>query len=70
MFGSNPNSTIYKELKMSRTIKGKKGCGYDFWSRRPPNSGVQGYGPFAKKVTHRKERRLNSRIVKKEFDIL
>jgi len=51
---------------MSRTIKGHKGPGYDFWSRRPPNTGCQGYGPFAKKVTHRKERRINKRIAREQ----
>lgn len=40
---------------MSRTRKGTKGVGYEYWSRR------FGYplepGPWSKKVTHRKERR-------------
>ena len=40
---------------MSRTRRGSKGPGYDFWSRRP-HSGA-GYGREVKKRTHRTERR-------------
>lgn len=39
---------------MSRTKKGAKSPGYDFWSRRP-HSG-DGYGPVVKQLTHRVER--------------
>lgn len=39
---------------MSRTIRGAKTSGYDFWSRRP-NSG-NGFGPIAKQICHRVER--------------
>lgn len=39
---------------MSRSIKGKKSPGHDFWSKRP-YSGA-GYGPEVKKMTHKKER--------------
>lgn len=53
---------------MSRTQHGSKGPGYDFWSRRPPNSGMQGHGKDAKQQTHRMERRENDRIVKKESE--
>ena len=52
---------------MSRTIKGAKGPGYDYWSRRPGNeSGCNSPSPFTKKVTHRKERRINDRIARQE----
>ena len=39
---------------MSRSIRGKKAAGYDYWSKRP-HSGL-GFGPDAKKRTHRTER--------------
>ncbi len=51
---------------MSRTIKGSKGSGYDFWTRRPGNTGCSGYGPFVKHTTHRRERTQSKRIVAEE----
>ena len=43
---------------MSRTRHGSKGPGHEFWSRRPgSNRNGCNPGPFAKKVTHRAERR-------------
>ncbi len=51
---------------MSRTRKGSKGPGYDFWSRRHGNNGCQGYGSVAKQITHRIERMLNKRIVREK----
>lgn len=39
---------------MSRTIRGEKSGGYDFWSRRPHSGG--GYGPGVKSLCHRVER--------------
>lgn len=44
---------------MSRTIKGSKGCGYDYWSKRPYSG--NGHGKQIKKFTHRAER-----VIKKE----
>lgn len=41
---------------MSRTIKGAKGPGYDYWGRRAL-SGNCGYGKDVKVRTHRIERR-------------
>lgn len=42
-------------------------CGFDFWSRRPGNSkGVGGSGPYAKLVTHRRERLANTALVRVE----
>lgn len=38
---------------MSRTIKGKKPPGYEFWSRRPQCGGV---GPESKRICHSQER--------------
>jgi hypothetical protein len=44
---------------MSRSIKGAKGPGYEYWGRRPCN----GYPPgrWAKTLTHRRERRSNKK---------
>ncbi len=43
---------------MARTKKGKKSPGYEYWSRRPgSNKHGNGPGKFAKRVTHRAERR-------------
>lgn len=39
---------------MSRTIKGSKGAGYDYWSRRPMSG--HGYGPEVKRICHGVER--------------
>lgn len=50
---------------MSRTIKGSKGCGYDYWSRRLGNNGSQGYGPSVKQRTHRLERLCGKRECRK-----
>ena len=39
---------------MSRTRKGSKPPGYEFWSKRPAGQG--GRGAYAKKITHKVER--------------
>jgi hypothetical protein len=53
---------------MSRTIKGTKPKGYDFWSARPGNKhGAGGFGKNAKKFTHRAERYLSNKICKCEL---
>lgn len=44
---------------MSRTHRGKKPPGYDYWSRRPGNGG---HGKDAKDLTHSKERMLDKKI--------
>lgn len=44
---------------MSRTIKGGKKGGYDYWSKRPYSG--NGHGKQIKKFTHRAER-----VIKKE----
>lgn len=49
---------------MSRTIKGSKGVGYDFWSRRPCSK--NGYGPIVKDMTKRRERMEEKKIVRNE----
>lgn len=43
---------------MTRTRKGTKPPGYDYWGKRKPNSG---YGKEIKKLTH-----TNDRIIDKE----
>ena len=40
---------------MSRTQKGKKGCGFEFWKSRYSPHG-DGPGRFIKDVTHKRER--------------
>lgn len=42
---------------MSRTQKGSKGAGYDFWSRRCAGDHAMGVGHDAKRETKRRERR-------------
>jgi hypothetical protein len=44
---------------MSRTRKGRKGGGYDFWSRRP---GDGYFGPVAKLITKRSERMIDKQL--------
>lgn len=55
-----------------RTNKNPKGYGYDYWSRRAGNNGMQGYGPSVKRRTHRLERlqgkRLVADVAKRELD--
>lgn len=51
---------------MGKTVRGEKGPGYDYWSRRLGNNGCQGYGPEVKKITHRKERMENKRVIENE----
>jgi hypothetical protein len=41
---------------MSRTERGSKGPGYEYWSRRHPNSPMEP-GKDSKRKTHRYERR-------------
>lgn len=53
---------------MSRTTKGSKPIGYDFWSKRPCSK--LGYGPIIKNMTHRVERRIKKDIVKSELKYL
>lgn len=39
---------------MSRTTKGKKPIGYDYWGKRPYSG--KGFGPAIKHLTHKAER--------------
>lgn len=54
---------------MSRTRRGEKGPGYDYWSRRPYSTSY-GYGPDIKKLCHRAERVQADRIISKEMEEL
>lgn len=55
---------------MSRTKHGAKPPGYDYWSKRPVKGGNStmsaGYGPEVKRQTHRAERRVAGRALRKE----
>lgn len=51
---------------MSRTIKGSKTLGYDYWSKRPCSK--RGFGPVIKDMTHRVERRIKKDTVRKELN--
>lgn len=44
---------------MSRTKKGSKAPGYDYWSKRPFSG--SGYGKSVKKWTHKAERQGNKK---------
>jgi hypothetical protein len=41
---------------MSRTRKGSKGPGYEYWGRRPAKMKFPSPGKETKKITHRQER--------------
>ena len=51
---------------MSRTIKGSKGPGYEYWGRRP----FCGWKPgkVAKRLTHQLERQIAKREVRRECE--
>lgn len=50
---------------MSRTKKGSKSPGYDYWGKRAL-SGNCGYGPEVKKLTHKIERAQAKQALLKE----
>ena len=52
---------------MSRTIRGSKPVGYDYWSARPLNRGGGVVGKVTKTLTSRIERRNNKTLVAKEL---
>lgn len=52
---------------MSRTRKGGKGPGFEYWSKRP-GPPMMSPGKSAKKLTHRAERRVTKRIERKRDD--
>jgi hypothetical protein len=51
---------------MSRTKKGAKGPGYEYWSKRP--NSMSAPGKISKKRTHRLERIESKKITKEEKD--
>ena len=54
---------------MSRTRKGKRPIGYEYWSRRPlSNRGGANPGKTTMKLTHRLERAEAKRIIKQETE--
>jgi len=55
---------------MSRTNKGSKGCGYEYWGRRAfgPGKECSKPGRFTKDLTHKKERIDNKKVVKKNIE--
>ena len=42
---------------MSKTYRGEKGSGYEYWSKRPNKDG--GVGKRSKRTTHKTERQRN-----------
>lgn len=48
---------------MSHTVKGKKGPGYEYWSRRPSKMKYPDPGRVTKTITHRQERRIAKRTL-------
>lgn len=48
---------------MSRTQRGAKAPGYEFWSRRPQSGGV---GPESKRICHGQERAQAKALVREE----
>lgn len=51
---------------MSRTYRAEKGCGYEYWGRRPCKGMWSFPGKFTKRWTHRKERRLGKELIYEE----
>ena len=49
---------------MSRSTKGSKGPGYEYWSARPGNEPGGIPGKVTKKKTHKAERRLGKDLDK------
>jgi hypothetical protein len=45
---------------VSRTNKGSKSPGYEYWSRRPFNKFGGAIGKYAKRRTHKAERRADA----------
>lgn len=52
---------------MSRTIRGNKAPGYEFWSRRPESGGV---GPESKRICHGKERSQGRQELRRQVEEL
>ena len=50
---------------MSRSVKGSKGPGYEYWSKRP-GPPMLSPGKGSKRLTHRAERRVDKELERKE----
>lgn len=50
---------------MSRTVKGGKGPGFEYWGKRPP-TGHHGPGAKGKRVTHKAERQQGKQAIREE----
>lgn len=53
---------------MSRTTRGGKSPGYEFWTKRPGNRYGASPGSFTKKTTHRAERQQGKQHVREGFN--
>lgn len=53
---------------MSRTVRGSKPSGYEYWSARPLNRGGGCVGVFTKTLTSRIERRNSKELVRCEIE--
>lgn len=53
---------------MSRTRKGSKGPGYEYWGSRYSPGAIEDPGRFTKILTHRRERRRAKRDVEIKLD--
>jgi hypothetical protein len=50
---------------MSRSVKGSKGCGYEYWSKRPMC--YSSPGRWAKQKCHRIERQQDKDLIRAEL---
>lgn len=53
---------------MSRSVKGSKGCGYDFWGKRAMSQ--CGHGRVVKKLTLGIERMRERQMIRDELQLL
>jgi len=53
---------------MSRSKKGDKGPGHEYWSKRPGTKKAQDPGKYAKKVNSRLERIEGKKKIKEDLD--
>lgn len=53
---------------MSRSKRGSKSSGYEYWSRRPNCKGA--VGKSAKRIIHGQEREINKQIVREELALI
>jgi hypothetical protein len=51
---------------MSRTKRGEKSSGFEYWGKRPAKIRFADPGPENKKITHRQERAVQKRTLLEE----